>query len=122
MVASGSPAIIDAHEGHHEFVGHVFVVRIFHTLYGVDELAAFASSVDHGVVGLGDAFPAAVAVHGVVAAADAGDLAGLYSLHLLLQLLEIAGAVGRQGVASVHEGVDEDAVTRLACFAIFRSA
>ena len=73
-------------------------------------LAAFGVGEDHGVVGLGDALPAAVAVHGVVAAADGGDLAAVVFAHLLLQLFEISGAVGGQGVAAVHEGVDEDAI------------
>ena len=103
-------AIVHANEGHDEFVGHTLVVGIFHALHRVDVFAAFAIAEDHGVEGLGNALPAAVAVHGVVASVDGSDLAGVVLAHLLLQLFQISGAVGGQGVAAIHEGVHEDAV------------
>ena len=63
---------------------------------------------DHGAIGLLDALPAIVAVHRVVAAADAGDLAHAVLAHLLLELAqEVDAAVGRR-VAAVHEAVDEN--------------
>ena len=101
---------VGANEWNHEFVGHALVVRLFHPLHRVGVLAAFRIGEHHRVVGLGDALPAPVAVHGVVAAIDRGDLAAVVLAHLLLQLFEISRAVGGQRVAAVHEGVDEDAV------------
>src|SRR5579883_330710 len=56
---------------------------------------------------------AAVPVHGVIAAVHAGDPARVVLAHLLLQLFEIAGAASGQRVASVHEGMDKDAVHAL---------
>jgi len=44
---------------------------------------------------------------------DTGDLAGVIFTHLLLELSEVAGAIGRQRVAAVHKGVDEDAIDAL---------
>src|SRR5271154_1741951 len=59
-------------------------------------------------VGFFDALPAIVAVHGVVAAADGGDLAHAELAHLLLELAEeIYSAVGGS-VAPVHKAVDEN--------------
>ena len=111
MVASGSPLIIGADERHDEFVGHILVVRIFHALHGIGILAAFALTVNHGVVCLQNPLPAAVAIHGVVASADAGDLAGVVFACCLLQLLKISSTVGRESVAAVHEGVDENTIS-----------
>ena len=106
-------AIVRANERHDEFVGHVFVVGLFHSLHGIGVGAAFGLAIDHRAVSFGDALPAAVAIHGVVAAVDGGDLAGVVLAHLLLQLFEIAGAVGGQRVAAIHEGMDEDAIDSL---------
>ena len=64
-------AIVGTDKGHDEFVGHVLVVRSLNAMHGIHILAAFAVPKDHGVVSLGDALPAPVAVHGIVAAVDA---------------------------------------------------
>ena len=103
-------ALVDAHEGDDKFVGCPLVVGIFHALHGVVILAAFAVTVDHGVEGFGDAFPAAIAVHRVVAAADAGDLAGVVFPHFLSELFQISRAIGGKGIAAIHESVHEDPI------------
>src|SRR5208282_2100537 len=86
---------------------------LFHTLHRIDVATALGFALDHRAVGLGDALPAPVAVHGVVTAIDGRDFAGVIFAHLLLQLIEIAGAVGRQRVAAIHEGMYEDALDSL---------
>ena len=64
---------------------------------------------NHGAVGFLDALPAIVAVHGVVAADDGGNLADAVFAHFLFERAqEIDAAIGR-GVAAVHEAVDENA-------------
>src|SRR5580698_1437083 len=105
--------IIHANEGDDEFVGHTVVVRSLHSLHRVHIFSAFATSVDHGVVGFGDALPAAVTVHGIVTSVDAGDFAGRVLAHFLLQLFEITCTVGGQGVTAVHESVNEHSVNSL---------
>ena len=55
-------------------------------------------------VGLGDAVPALVAVHGEVAAADGGDAARRRG-SAALQACDVVGAGLRRGVAAVGEGV-----------------
>src|SRR5208283_3400236 len=87
-------AIVGTNERHHKLVSHALVVGLFHPLHGVDRCATFSFAIHHCVVGFGDALPAAVAVHGIVAAVDGGDLAGVVLAHLLLQLFDVAGAVG----------------------------
>src|SRR6202040_4206517 len=68
----------------------------------------FRITVNDCAVGFFDALPAIVAVHGVVAAADGGDLTHAQFAHLLFELTEkIYSAVGRS-VAPVHEAVDEN--------------
>src|SRR5262249_37760713 len=102
VVADGSQGLgagVHAHKGEDEFIGHALVVRVFHALHRVHVPGSFAVAVHHSVEGFGDTLPAAVAIHGVVAAVDAGDFAGVVLAHLLPQLLEIAGAVGRKSVA-----------------------
>ena len=106
----GLPTVVGTDKRDDEFVGHFLVVGIFHALHGIGLLAAFGVGEDHRVVGLRDALPATVAVHGVVASVDRRDLAAVVLAHLLLQLLEVSRAVGGQRVAAVHEGVHEDAV------------
>ncbi len=62
----------------------------------------------HGAIGFLDALPAIVAVHCVIAAADAGDLPHAVLAHLLLELpQEVDAAVGRR-VPPVHEAVHEN--------------
>ena len=73
-------------------------------------MAGLAVAEDHRVERLLLALPLLVAVHGVVAPADGRNLAHVVLAHLLLQLLDVARAIGRQGVAPVHEGMHEDAL------------
>ena len=101
---------VSADKGNHEFVGHSLVVGIFHSLHRVGALAAFRVGENHRVVGLGNALPTPVAIHGVVASVHRCDLAAVVFAHLLLQFFQISGAVGGQSIASVHEGVNEHAV------------
>ena len=113
FVANGGqrlPVAVGADKRNHEFVGDSLVVRIFHSLHGIGTLAAFRVGKHHRVVGLGDALPAPVAIHGVVAAVDGGDLAAVVLAHLLLQLFEVSCAVGGQSVAAVHKGMHENAI------------
>ena len=107
---------IGADEGDNKFVGHSFVVGLFHALHRIGIFATFAITVHHGVERFGNALPAAVAVHGIVAATDRRNPPGVVLTHLLLQLPEVAGSVGGQSIAAIHEGVHEDAV-----YAIFFS-
>ena len=64
----GFASIVHTDEGHDEFVGHVLVVRGFYTLHRVYVLAAFPIAENHRIEGFGNTLPAAVAIHGVVAA------------------------------------------------------
>ena len=105
--------VVYADKGHDEFVSDILVVEILHSLHRVNVFAALTVAVNHRIESLGNALPAAIAIHGVVAAVDRGDLAGVVLAHFLLQLLEIAGAVGGQGVAPVHKGVHVDTVDTL---------
>src|SRR5208282_3427100 len=103
-------AVVHADERQDELVGHALVVGILHPLHRIDVGAALAFAFNHRREGFLDALPAAVAVHGVIAAFDRSDLPDAVLAHLLLELLDVAGAIGGQGVATVHEAVDEDAV------------
>ncbi len=103
-------AFVDDNKWQDEFVGDAAVVRFLHALHRIQGVGGLALAVNHGVECLLFALPAAVAVHGVVAAADCGDLADAVFAHLLLQLLDVAGAVGGQRVAAIHEAVHEDAL------------
>ncbi len=101
---------VGAGEGLDELVGDAVVVAFADAGDGVGVAAAGWVSGDHGAEGLGFLLPAVVAVHGVVAAADAGELAGADLGELLVELFEIACAAGGEGVAAVEEGVDVDAL------------
>ena len=103
-------AAVGADEGNHEFVGHSLVVGVFHSLHRIGALAAFRVGENHRVIGLGNALPAPVAIHGVVASVHGGDLAAVVFAHLLLQLFQVSRAIGGQSIAPVHESVHEDAV------------
>ncbi len=100
---------VDDGEGRDELVGHVRVVEILYPLDRAGVRAAFRGARDHGVEGLALLLPAEVAVHGEVAAGDAGELADADGLELLLEGFEMAEAAGGHGVAAVEESVDEDA-------------
>ena len=99
---------VDAGEWRDELVGDFVVVEFADAGDGVVVAAAGGLACDHGVEGLALLLPAEVAVHGEVAAVDAGECADADLAELLLELLNEAEAAGGQGVASVHEGVDED--------------
>ena len=89
-------------DGLHELVGDAVGIGEFHGLHHILGLEALAA--DEQVVGYLHALPALVAVHGVEAADDAGDVcAGLIAF--LLQLADEAHAGVRVGVAAVHEAV-----------------
>ncbi len=92
-------------DGLNELVGSALVVALLHGLYHVGSL--LASAVDEQVVCLLDAVPALVAVHGVEAADDAGDV-GVVGSALCGDLLDEALAGLRVGVAAVHEAVYEE--------------
>src|SRR5882762_5254198 len=63
---------------------------------------------DHGAIRKFDALLAVVAVHGVIAADERGDLSDTQFTNFLLELLhEIAAAVRRR-VAAIHEAVNQD--------------
>ena len=77
---------------------------------GVGDALALAAR--HRPVDAGDAVPAVVAVHGVVAAGDGGDLGGSLAADLRgarQQLGHIVLRAGGRGVAPIGEGVDVDA-------------
>ena len=81
-------------------------------------LHALASGVDDRVVGELDSLPAPIAVHRVVAAADARNLSAVVLPHLSLQLLEVSGAPRGQGIAPVCEGMHKHPIhTILLCHA-----
>ena len=106
-------AIVGADERDHELIGHVFVVGISHPLHRVSIRAALGLAIDYCAVGLNNAFPAPIAVHGIVAATDGRNLPAVVLAHLLLQLFEITGAIGGQSVASIHEGMHEHTINSL---------
>ena len=108
--ADGLAAAVGDDEWNDELVGDAAVVGLLHALHRIGVAAAFGVAEDHRVESLLFAVPLLVAVHGVVAAADGGDFADAVLAHLLLELLDVAGAIGRKRVAAVHEAVDEDAL------------
>ena len=65
-------------------------------------------AVDEGSVGLLLAVPVVVAVHGVVTAGDAGDLADAQRIELGLQVGEEALAGVRVGIAAIGDAVEVD--------------
>ena len=113
VIANGRqrlPVFIGADERDDKLVRHVFVVGIFHPLHGVGILAAFRVSKNHRVVRLGNALPSPIAIHRIVTAVHGRNFAGVVFSHFLLQLFEIAGAVGGERVTAVHECVDENTI------------
>src|SRR5262249_49360315 len=92
FVADGGqrlPAVVHAHERYDELIGHAAVVRFLYSLYRIHVLPALGLGLDHGIESLQLAVPFLVAVHGVIASADAGDFAGAGLTHFLLQLLDV---------------------------------
>lgn len=101
--------LVDDGEGRDELVGDAVVVELANAGEWIGVGAALGVAGDHGVEGLALFLPAEVAVHGVVAAGDGGDLSYADLANLLLEGFEVAEAAGGHGVAAVHEGVDVDA-------------
>ncbi len=85
---------IDHHERNEELVGDAVVVVLLDARDRIGIRAAFGLAGDHGVECLALALPALVAIHGVVAAVDAGNLAHAVLAHLLLELGDVASAGG----------------------------
>ena len=93
---------------------------------GLDELIVFAApigrshclacfggqiltpAIHHGLPGQGNPIPAVVAIHGIIAAADRGDLTHADPAHGLGKLGQVSGSAPGRGVAAIHEGVDID--------------
>src|SRR5437762_6171956 len=78
IVANGRECLtfgIGTDKRNYEFVRHAFVVGLFHALHCVGVLPAFGFAENHRAVSLCYALPPAIAVHGVVTSADAGDFA-----------------------------------------------
>ena len=103
-------AIVDADEWHHEFIGEAALVRVLHPTHRINVSTAFAFAFNHRVEGFALTLPALVAIHGVIASADAGYLADPEVTHLLLELLEVSRPAGGESIAAIHEGVDEHAI------------
>ena len=94
-------------DGQHELVGDVGIVAFLHGLHHVGSLLALA--LHEQVVGFLHAFPALVAVHGIEAAHDAGNVRTVgvaYALKLFDESLSALGV----SVAAVHEAVYESLV------------
>ncbi len=97
------------HDGVDELVGLAPVVRGIHRGHGIGHRRAY--TVHHGFVGNPGALPAAVPVHGVVAARERGDDAGAAgdAGQVLLQPGNNSSAQGGRGIPSVEETLDGDA-------------
>ncbi len=78
-----------------------------------DSAVCSAVAVDEQVVGELDPVPAPVAVHPVVAADDRADPAAAGLCHPGLDLLEVARARRRRGIAAVGEGVEHEVLDPL---------
>ena len=92
--------------GQNELVGLVVGVGCLDGLLSVGGVVALA--VDERGVGLLLAVPVVVAVHGVVTAGDAGDLADAQRIELGLQVGEEALAGVRVGIAAIGDAVEVD--------------
>ena len=85
-VPGGYAAAFTGHGGHDEFVRHAVRIAFFHHFF---RCAVHAFAVYHGGVGLFHTVPAVVAVHGVIAARDGGDLAHADLGHFGFQLFAV---------------------------------
>ena len=70
--------------GNDKLVGDAFFIAGAHGGDGIGEFR-IGIAVHHRAVGFFDALPAIVAIHGVVAADDSGDLADAVFAHLLFE-------------------------------------
>ena len=95
-------------DGFDEFVGFAAVVGVLYGCDGVGFCDAFALCEE--VIGDLGAFPAVVAIHGVIAPGYGGDAANAMGFEHGEEFAHaVDGALGRC-VASVCEGVEEEAV------------
>ena len=95
--------------GNDKFVGDAFFVARADGGDGIGEFR-IGVALNHGTVRFFDTLPAVVAVHGVVAADDGGDLADAVFAHLLFERAKEINTAIRRSVAAVHEAVDENAL------------
>ena len=106
-VVVGDGALAVADHGLHELVGDPGGVGGLHSGRGIG-VGDGALAVDHGVIGLLHPVPALVAVHGVVAAHDRGDLPHADLGALLYGLGHEVLAAGGRHIPAVQERVDID--------------
>ncbi|MNX92463.1 hypothetical protein D3C86_1246030 [compost metagenome] len=104
-VARADAAFLGHDDRLDELVGLAAQVRALHGLAGARS-AVLGHAVHEGAVGDLDPLPAVVAVHGVVAPHDGGDLAVTHGVQALLDLVEVAPARGGRRVAPVGDGLD----------------
>ena len=97
-------AVLGAHHGLHELIGHPGIIGPLYRVHRVGILHALTPG--HGVVGPLHPVPALVPVHGVVAAHDGGHLAHAHLFALFHQLFHIALAGSGGHVPAVQEAVD----------------
>ena len=89
-----------------EFIGNVGFIRMFQARGCIWFLRSFCQG--YGIVSFFNAFPAFIAVHGVITTADGGDFANAEFCAFIFEFLqEFAGTAG-QYVAAVEEGMDID--------------
>ncbi|MPN47117.1 hypothetical protein SDC9_194717 [bioreactor metagenome] len=98
--------IVPFHNRFHEFVGHAAFVGGPDGRKGI--VKTFALSEGNCVVGPFDPVIPLVAVHGIIAARNAHDLAGLVFFQLLFQLFYIAFSRFGRGIPPVEHRVDTD--------------
>ena len=89
-----------------EFIGDVSFIRMFQARGCIWFLRSFCQGYD--IVSFFNAFPAFIAVHGVITTADGGDFADAEFCAFIFKFLqEFTGTAG-QYVAAVEEGMDID--------------
>src|SRR5712691_508401 len=97
------------HDGFDELIGDAVFVAACDRLERVGGLA-LRFAVNHRAIGLFDALPAVVAVHGIVAPDDRRNLPAAEFAKLLLQLTQKIRAARGRSVAPVQEAMHKDAL------------
>ena len=110
-VVVGNSALAVTDHRLHKLVRYAVFIALGHGIHGVGILHAL--TVDHGVVGHLQPLPAFVAVHGVVAAHDGGDLAHADLVALFHALGYKVLAAGGGHIPAVQKGVDIDPLQAL---------
>ena len=110
-VVVGNSALAVTDHRLHKLVRYAVFIALGHGIHGVGILHAL--TVDHGVVGHLQPLPAFVAVHGVVAAHDGGDLAHADLAALFHALGYKVLAAGGGHITAVQKGVDIDPLQAL---------